>query len=126
MGQPLWKTVIVGQALKRLNIKSQYDPATPPKRCEKLSHKHLYTTVGSITHNSQQVKTTNGCMVKQKWCIYTMECNSTIKRNKVRQTDSGFQGLVGEGVTTNGHEVSFWSDENTLKLNMVTVGQQYM
>lgn len=87
MGQPLWKTVIVGQALKRLNIKSQYDPATPPKRCEKLSHKHLYTTVGSITHNSQQVKTTNGCMVKQKWCIYTMECNSTIKRNKVRQTD---------------------------------------
>ena len=88
MIQPLWKTV--WGFLKKLGIKSPYDPAIPllgiyPKeiKIEKDTCIPLFTaTLFTISRTWKQPR----CPLSDEWIkklcyIYTMECYSTIKSN---------------------------------------------
>ena len=90
MIQPLWRTV--WRFLKILKIELPYDPASPllgiyPEKtvtqkdtCTPMFIAALFT----ITRSWKQPKCplTDEC-IKQMWHIYTMECYSAIKRNKI-------------------------------------------
>ena len=90
MIKPLWRTV--WRLLKKLKIELPYDSAIPllgiyPEKT--ISQKYAYTTIFiaalfTIARTWKQPKcpSTEG-WIKKMWHIYTMECYSAIKRNKI-------------------------------------------
>ena len=86
--QPLWKTV--WSFLKKLEIKSPYDPAIPllgkhpeETKIEKDTCIPLFTaTLFTIDRTWKQPRCPlTDELVKKLWCIYIMEYYSAIKRN---------------------------------------------
>ena len=87
--QPLWKTV--WRYLRKLNIELLYDPAIPSLGIypEKTFIQKDTCTLCSLQHWSTIVKTWNQpkCpsadeCIKKMWCIYTMEYQSAIKKER--------------------------------------------
>ena len=90
MVQSLWKTV--WKFLRKLKIKLQYDPAIPllgiyPDKtiiqkdtCTPMFIAALFTI--AKTWKQPKCRSTDE-WIKKVWYIYTVECYSTIKKNKI-------------------------------------------
>jgi hypothetical protein len=84
---------VVWRLLKKLKIELPYDPAVPflgiyPKECKPIQSRYLSTQFIAPLFTMVKLWSQPKCLttsewMKRMWCVHTMECYSSMKKNEI-------------------------------------------